>query len=624
MQYELRVAGHGVSDVGRVRSKNEDSLLLLDRQQIYCVADGMGGVSGGDIASRKVVECIKSQTGRLDPSLPLKDRILAVHQAVLQANDWILGWSEQNAVQGAGTTLVLLALSEEYPWAVNILHAGDSRAYRYRSGRLEQVTADHSLEEAVGDNSGQPLPSQFRGLITNAVGLKKSLSMELTHADQETGDLWLLCSDGLTKMLPDDAIASMLAENAEAGADVLAQRLVDAANAAGGKDNVSVVIVKVLECSRCPAGGDAVPFPGPLPAPPEDDSASGDTTMTAAMSMDSDTNGSVMMSLETSNGETDFLSHEGAGGIPKTLRWLLIALCSMIIIYVIWTLTLGREKPAPAPKPAAVQTASPQPAPPAAVSLSDLTAAAQRSGDWRHAHTLMQESGAGQVAEPSRNAKTISGWYSEWAEAEQHPQQAVRMMPEFVEAASDAALSVDGNALSVYGSWPEEPAGIAAEYCRRRYRLQQLLARELNGFWVSSSRRISFMQSLPAAHVEAAFLAAGSDEQEYHRALSEAEAAAQELEHWLKDRIFLPITIEQLEALPDALIKDCGKAVTAVAQLTAVLEAEPESAQVQRSWKSVQKVLENLESGELSAGDERSIRRYLEELYTAEQPTGQE
>lgn len=639
MQYELRVAVHGVTDVGKVRSKNEDSLLILDRQRVYCVADGMGGVSGGEIASQKVIQCINEQIGRLNASVSLNDKMLSIHQAVIQANEWILGWSGKNEVQGAGTTLVLLVLSSEYPWAVNILHAGDSRAYRYRGGQLQQITVDHSIEEAVGDNSGQPLPSQFKGLITNAVGLKRSLALELTHAEQMAGDIWLLCSDGLDKMLSDEAIASVLASDGDANA--LAQRLVDEANAAGGKDNVSVVIVKVLECSNRPTGALSVPFPGPLPGVLEEDEASTETSMTEMLSMDTETNGSVMMSLETPNSETDFLSQEGGAGIKMIVRWILLALAGVVIAFVLWKLFSGHE----IPSTAEVQVSAPssvvdpgvgvEPA----MSIEEIVAMAEQSGDWKKAYSMTQQGDYVKIGEHMRSKKTIEIWYGlVWEEANRDPHDAMMALPEFIAAANKVLAAINRDALPSAAPWPKESARIANEFCRRRYNLQQQLVKELDEFWAFNSRRINFIEMLPDEHVAAAFKVSGSEGRKYKefdRLLRDAKYAVQELERWLKGRSSLPIIKAQLESLPDSHIKYCNKVDIVVDQLVAVLREKPELKdngnvdpesklqkdlkQIQSEWRSIQDSLRNLDSGELSAREERSIRQYLEGLFQFEE-----
>jgi len=650
MQYKLRVAGHGVTDVGKVRSKNEDSLLILDGQLVYCVADGMGGVSGGEVASQKVVQCINEQIGRLGASVSLNDKMLGIHQAVIEANQWILGWSEKNEVQGAGTTLVLLALSGEYPWAANILHAGDSRAYRYRGGKLQQITVDHSIEEAVGDNSGQPLPNKFKGLITNAVGLKKSLALELTHADQMAGDIWLLCSDGLDKMLSNEAIASVLAGDGDANA--LAQRLVDEANAAGGKDNVSVVIVKVIECSSRPQGALSVPFPGPLPnVPEEEDETSTETSMTAMLSMDTETNGSVLMSMETPNSETSSFGQEGGMGAATIIRWGLLALAGVVIAFVLWRLFSGQGSAGTAEVPAAApmvrEAAPPSVARPAvgvapAVPIGEVVAEAERSGDWKKAYSVVQQGNYPATGGQVRGKNTIDSWYEVWTEANRDPHEAMGALPGFTAAANKVLAAINRNALPSVGPWPEEPSRIANEFCRRRYDLQQMLEKELGEFGAFNSRRIDFIKTLPGEHVVAAFKATGADRQKYKefdRLLHNAEYAVQVLERWFKEWGSLPIPLDQLESLPDSYIKYCNEADVLVDKLVAVLrekpkpkgcgEVDPESKpqkdpkQLQGEWRSIQDGLEHLSAGELSTGEEEAIRRYLERLFRFEAAVGQ-
>lgn len=643
MPYELRVAGHGVTDVGKVRSKNEDSLLILERQQVYCVADGMGGVSGGEIASQKVIECLKDQIGCLDTSVSLNDKLLSIHQAVVEANKWILGWSEKNEVQGAGTTLVLLALSPEYPWAVNILHAGDSRAYRYRGGHLQQITSDHSIEEAVGNNSDQPLPSQFKGLITNAVGLKKSLALELTHADQMVGDIWLLCSDGLDKMLSDDAIASIVASDGEGDANALAQRLVDEANAAGGKDNVSVVIVKVLECSEQPDGAVSVPFPGPLPSAPEEDTTSTETTLTSALSMDTETNGS-MGSAATPDSETDFMSH-GASEKSPLIRWILIAFAGIIAV-VLLKLFFGPETPsatedsdnAPLGEVSLVEADAMS-----AIPIEEIVIGAEESGDWENAYFLTQDGSYSKAAEQARIKKTIDHWYRlVWLEANRDPDGAKKALVEFIAAANHVLVSINRNILPAPDPWPDEPDPIANDFSRRKFELQQEILKELNGFRAFNARRISFMK-LPDGHIAAAFKAGGLDERKYRefdRLLRDAEYAVHELERWLTNVGSLPITKDQIISLPNSYINYFDKVDIVSDELVEVLRIKPEIRsqgsvdpelrlqnelrEIQLEWKSIQDALGGLSSGKFYEKDSNAIRHYLERLFQFEEMVEQE
>ncbi|MDF7823023.1 protein phosphatase 2C domain-containing protein [Pontiellaceae bacterium B12227] len=622
MQYELRVDGQGVTDVGKVRSKNEDSLLILDDQRVYLVADGMGGVSGGEIASQKVVECIREQIGRLNASVSLNDKMLSIHEAVVEANQWILGWSEKNEVQGAGTTLVLLALSNEYPWAVNILHAGDSRAYRYRAGQLQQITSDHSIEEAVGDNSGQPLPSQFKGLITNAVGLKKSLALDLTHADQMTGDIWLLCSDGLDKMLSDDAIASILASDGDSEANAIAQRLVNEANAAGGKDNVSVVIVKVLACSERPAEAPEVPFPGPLPSMPEEDDPASETSMTDTMSVDTATNGSVMMSLETPDSETDFVSKKSHSGIKNIIRGILLGIVGVLVVILLLKLMSGGDETVSTEVKSSVSNgvAGPETAMESTLPMEEVVARAKQSGDWEWAYIMTQK---GSYSQTDANKKLINIWYNlAWSEASGDPEEAKSTLSEFIAAADQVLSDINRDPLPSVEPWPGDSVRIANEFCRRRYDLQQTLTRELREYRAINSDRVSFMQGLPNEQLIVAFEIAGLDRRKYKdfaRVVRNAEYALQELERWLDLRISQPIPTEQLKSLPDSHLKHCDKADFAVNQLVEVLRVKPEMKnvsdkelkQAQLEWRSIQEILTKLNSGMVSAEEQEALRQYL-------------
>ena len=154
------------------------------------------------------------------------------------------------------TTAVVLLFDAWHPGQGVCLHAGDSRVYLYRGDRFKQVTRDHSVAAAAGVSEEKSLPAFFRGVVTRAVGLDEHVDLEITPVEVHPGDLFLLCSDGLTKMVTDAALAKLLKKQlGVADLDGLAQHLVDAANTAGGEDNVSVVLVRVAAALPPARGG---------------------------------------------------------------------------------------------------------------------------------------------------------------------------------------------------------------------------------------------------------------------------------------------------------------------------------------------------------------------------------
>lgn len=223
---------------GMVRDHNEDSVYPEGSGEggpglVVAVADGMGGHVGGEVASTTAIEAFAAVDG--DP----EERILSANEAVVDRVE------DEPKLAGMGTTLTAVEIVDE--GHVVIGHVGDSRAYLHRNGELRQITRDHSLVgELVED--GELTPEQarlhpYRSVITRALGLERVIAVDTFDLEVHPGDVLLICSDGLTEMLPDHAIAELLDEGAEPGET--ADRLVEAANHAGGHDNVSVALVVV-------------------------------------------------------------------------------------------------------------------------------------------------------------------------------------------------------------------------------------------------------------------------------------------------------------------------------------------------------------------------------------------
>ena len=228
----------GRTDAGRVRRRNEDSFVL--DPPIFAVADGMGGAQAGEVASRLAAAAFREyhDADRLEPA----ERVEAIIQ---EANRRIFERARTDAeASGMGTTVTAAILTNG---RVSIGHVGDSRAYRIRNGELEQLTEDHSL---VADlmRSGRLTPEEAdahpqRSVITRALGTDAEVDVDKVTVDVEPGDVFLLCSDGLTTMVPEEEILRIAQE---AGTlDEIARGLVRAANSGGGEDNITVVLFRV-------------------------------------------------------------------------------------------------------------------------------------------------------------------------------------------------------------------------------------------------------------------------------------------------------------------------------------------------------------------------------------------
>jgi serine/threonine protein phosphatase PrpC len=257
----LRIADHaGTSDVGRQRSTNEDSLVMAP--PFFAVADGMGGAKAGEVASGLAVKVFEEEEESKEPAEAQLSRILQ------EANRRIFELSTgDESRRGMGTTLTAAKLADG---DVSLAHVGDSRAYRLRDGALEQITKDHSLVAEL-ERSGQISPEAAerhpqRSIITRALGPEPDVEVDTYTVPGRPGDVFLLCSDGLTGMVSDDEVASILR-----GADSLAaaaDELVRAANQSGGKDNITVVLFSLEDV--------AAEDEGEQPAPAPDETVAGD------------------------------------------------------------------------------------------------------------------------------------------------------------------------------------------------------------------------------------------------------------------------------------------------------------------------------------------------------------
>ena len=237
------------TDTGRARSNNEDSVATDESSGLVALADGMGGYNAGEVASQMATAFIRTELGRwlqeAAESATDADVRRALDICVDNANRVILNAANSNPqYAGMGTTLVVGVFREN---RLVMGHVGDSRGYRFRGGRLMQITRDHSLLQEQLDagliTAEQAAFSSNKNLVTRAVGVEDNVLLETHLHETMPGDLYLLCSDGLSDMLADEAIAHVLrgARNvADAGAS-----LIEAANDAGGKDNIAVILVRV-------------------------------------------------------------------------------------------------------------------------------------------------------------------------------------------------------------------------------------------------------------------------------------------------------------------------------------------------------------------------------------------
>jgi len=242
---------HAAVDPGRARSNNEDSVATDDEVALAILADGMGGYNAGEVASNMATTFIRTELGRWlrEASAQANDAEVrrAMDICVDNANRAIFNAANTTPqYAGMGTTLVVAVFRDG---RLLLGHVGDSRCYRLRAGKLEQITRDHSLLQEQIDagliTPEQAAVSSNKNLVTRAVGVEDGVLLETHQHDVLPGDLYLMCSDGLSDMLADADIERLLLAGAEATPlEGTAKVLIDAANEAGGKDNISVILVR--------------------------------------------------------------------------------------------------------------------------------------------------------------------------------------------------------------------------------------------------------------------------------------------------------------------------------------------------------------------------------------------
>lgn len=251
----MRVRFSGATDVGRKRKANQDFIYLPSDTRLAIVADGMGGHASGEVASKMAVDTVVDYFHQTSDQQPLTwpykvDRDLRADinrmtTSVMLANLEIFEKAQRDpSCKGMGTTVVAIYFLEDN---TIVGHVGDSRVYRLRSGELTQLTEDHSLindyikMKRVTAEEAEKWP--HKNVIVRALGMKETVQVDIITGAPRVGDVYVLCSDGLTGMVPDDQIAHML--RTETDLDTAVEKLIDAANEEGGVDNISVVLARI-------------------------------------------------------------------------------------------------------------------------------------------------------------------------------------------------------------------------------------------------------------------------------------------------------------------------------------------------------------------------------------------
>ncbi len=243
----MSVIASGISDVGCVRRSNEDSIGLFKELNLYIVADGMGGHAAGEVASQLAVEEIsdyfQSSDGAGEPQLA---------EAIAHANRQIFAASAKDpALGGMGTTVVAVLAKDEQ---ISIGFVGDSRVYLHQNGTTQQLTDDHSLvnqyikKGLIAPEAAETHPQKH--VLSRALGTAPEVEVETFERNPASGDIYLLCSDGLSNKLSASELNTILLAEAQDGLDAVGRRMVERAKEKGGEDNISVVLLAYEDSGR--------------------------------------------------------------------------------------------------------------------------------------------------------------------------------------------------------------------------------------------------------------------------------------------------------------------------------------------------------------------------------------
>ena len=246
-RYSEMLDAFAVSDIGRRRHNNEDAALAMPRHGCFVISDGMGGGKAGEVASSMMVTLLEREL-RQAAELP-SEQEGAIIRSSYEVNVAIKDYASAHGYSAMGATVVALLFNCWNPSVATVFHAGDSRLYRIRNGEIEQMTEDHTLEASAKGN-GKKLPPALAGVLTNALGTGCDFYLSKNTIEVEVGDGFILCSDGLYTMVSDDEILGTYLMNSQEDSEVVCNLLLKQALENGGRDNVSIIVVKVLHAGQ--------------------------------------------------------------------------------------------------------------------------------------------------------------------------------------------------------------------------------------------------------------------------------------------------------------------------------------------------------------------------------------
>jgi len=264
MSLKKKFAHVEMTDVGRVREHNEDDIGCDPDIGLWVLADGMGGYNAGEVASGIAVKttidlvteaCRRENRAEIEPETGYMRQTIVLRDAIMRANKIIHQTAQsQPQCEGMGTTLVACLF---YNNRISIAHVGDSRLYRMRDNRFEQITMDHSLLQELVDrgyySQEEAQRSTNRNYVTRALGVEPQVQVEVQEVEVRKGDYFLLCSDGLPDMVEDEDI-HLTINTFSTNVETIGEQLIKLTNDNGGRDNVSIIIVRVLEPFPASAG----------------------------------------------------------------------------------------------------------------------------------------------------------------------------------------------------------------------------------------------------------------------------------------------------------------------------------------------------------------------------------
>ena len=235
----MQLSSYGITNQGKVRSANEDSFLIDEAHQVFAVADGLGGLPGGAEASQRIVELLKQTYRHVDATeerADLGEPIIGINRILTKEG------TEAHPFTGSGSTLTIAQLISDQ---LLIGHIGDSAAYHLRDDDFNKITIDHTMEqefiERAGESARQLMPPEYPHTLTRCVGQNEKVRVDQLRLTIASGDRLLLCTDGLNKIVTKQQIHATL--KTDSTPQAICQSLVDHANAAGGPDNITVIVV---------------------------------------------------------------------------------------------------------------------------------------------------------------------------------------------------------------------------------------------------------------------------------------------------------------------------------------------------------------------------------------------